>query len=286
MTILHFVADLYAEDMIPPGGGELNNDEFIKICESEFGIKVYKHRSYEIREKGIEFLEQNKEHKFIIANFLALTPEILEFISNNLKYAIYEHDHKYLSTRDPTPFPEFKAPSEELRNVRFYNNALAVFCQSKKHAEIAKKNLPSSNIINLSGNLWSLETLNLLKTLSLSKKDKKSIVMNSVNPIKNTNINRLFCEKNKIDYKLIGPLPYKDFLESMSVHKSLVFFPGVFETLCRVAVECRMMNIGVVTNTNLGAVSEPWFKLKGEELIDHMFLKRKEIPNKILGEIL
>ena len=285
MKALHFIADLYAEDMMPPGGGELNNDEFINICSQEFGIKVHKHRSYEIREKGIEFLRDNKGDKFVIANFLGITPEIIEFITENLNYAIYEHDHKYLSTRDPTPFLNFMAPKEELRNTKFYENAIAVLCQSKKHSEILKSNLPKCKVINLSGNLWSLETLDLLRKLSSVEKDNKLVVMNSLNPIKNTNVNRAYCEKKGVEYKLVGPLPYHDFLKTVASHKSLVFFPGVFETLCRVAIECRMMNVGVVTNTNLGATSESWFKLKGENLIDYMIEKRKEIPSKILGAI-
>ena len=42
-----------------------------------------------------------------------------------------------------------------------------------------------------------------------------------------------------------------------------------------------MMNISVITNKKIGASYEPWFSLKGEELIDFMLNKRTEILNKI-----
>ena len=36
--------------------------------------------------------------------------------------------------------------------------------------------------------------------------------------------------------------------------------------------------MAVVTNQNVGATKEPWFHLKGEELIEVMRRKREEIP--------
>ena len=53
------------------------------------------------------------------------------------------------------------------------------------------------------------------------------------------------------------------------------------ETLSRVVVEARMMNMKVTTSKNVGAISEDWFKLKGLELIDFMRNKKIEISKKI-----
>jgi hypothetical protein len=68
----------------------------------------------------------------------------------------------------------------------------------------------------------------------------------------------------------------------MSSNNGFVFFPKTPETLSRITVEARMMNMKTITNRNVGAISEPWFSLKGEELIDRMFLKRQEIADKII----
>ena len=44
-----------------------------------------------------------------------------------------------------------------------------------------------------------------------------------------------------------------------------------------------MMGMTVVANKNVGATKEPWFKLKGKELIAVMREKRNEIPQRIIG---
>ena len=46
-------------------------------------------------------------------------------------YIIYEHDHKYLKNRNPSIFPDFKAPPHMIINERFYRCAKAIFCQSE-----------------------------------------------------------------------------------------------------------------------------------------------------------
>jgi hypothetical protein len=46
-----------------------------------------------------------------------------------------------------------------------------------------------------------------------------------------------------------------------------------------------MMGMTVLANQNIGATKEPWFALKGEELIDLMRKKREDIP-RIVKEIM
>ena len=45
------------------------------------------------------------------------------------------------------------------------------------------------------------------------------------------------------------------------------------------------MNVKTITNGHLGATSEEWFSLKGEDLIDCMESKRETIPTYILETI-
>jgi hypothetical protein len=42
------------------------------------------------------------------------------------------------------------------------------------------------------------------------------------------------------------------------------------------------MGLSVTSNKNIGATREPWYKLKGEELIDHVLDMREQIPEKVL----
>ena len=91
-----------------------------------------------------------------------------------------------------------------------------------------------------------------------------------------------YCKKNQIEFELLLPNVHEKFLQQMSKNKSFVFLPKTPETLSRVAVEARMMNLSLVTNDNLGATSEEWFNLKGEELIDYVF---KEMKHQIVKKI-
>ena len=95
---------------------------------------------------------------------------------------------------------------------------------------------------------------------------------------KNTEGAVQYCRKMDQKYELLAPKVHKEFLEDMSNNSSFVFFPQTIETLSRIVCEARMMNCAVKTNNNIGAASEPWFGLKGKELIDVMRQKREDIP--------
>ena len=275
-----FVADFFANQI--PGGGELNNDEFIKLVLSR-NVDIRPAKSEIV---NVEFLKQNKDHTFVIGNFINLNSSSVEYlIGEGLNYSIYEHDHKYLTTRDPSKFPEYVAPEEYLCNLDFYRNARAVFCQSDLHKKVVKKNLKTRNIHNLGGNLWDLKTLDLLEEISKKSKRDKIAIWDSFNPIKNTSQTVAYCKLKGFEYDLVGNLPYDSFLEKLGENKTFLFMPETLETLCRVVVEARMMNMRTITNGKIGASSEEWFSLKGKDLINEMRNKRETIPSKILGEI-
>ena len=115
---------------------------------------------------------------------------------------------------------------------------------------------------------------------SLAKQEKLDMcaIMQSDNWHKNTIGAVRYCKVKNLPHALIPPSDYHDFLSQLGTYKRLVFFPQTPETLSRIAVEARMMGMAVVTNQNVGATKEPWFHLKGEELIEVMRNKREEIP--------
>lgn len=278
MTDVIFIADFFAEDIL--GGGELNNEELISILYKR-KVKVLKKRSIEITEK---FLNENKHCFFIIANFVGLEENIKKYIEN-LNYIIYEHDHKYVKSRNPAIYNNFLAPPSELVNISFYKNAKAVLCQSIFHKNIIDLNIKKINTISVSGNIWSEEDLSFLEKISLKKKEKITAIMDSSSWHKNTQEAKIYCQVKKYNYILIPSMKYRNFLQSLGNNERLVFFPKTPETLSRIAVEARMMNMSVITNKNLGASYEPWFSTKGTELINIMRGKRKEIADLIEGFI-
>lgn len=275
---------VYVADSMYPhyiGGGELNDHEMCEILYNK-DYSVTKKSSNEIT---ITFLKENRDSFFIISNFLLVSKTCLSYIIKNLRYLIYEHDHKYLKSRNPAFFENYLAPKEEIANFDLYQNAQAILCQSSFHKDIITKNLGIDNVMNLSGNLWSADTLEFLRKCAAKTKDEGASIMLSDNWHKNTKDAISYCDVKNISYNLVKSAPYKQFLDLLSNRKRLVFFPQTPETLSRICVESRMMNMSVITNKNVGATYETWFSLKGDELIDIMIEKRKQIVDRIMGFI-
>ena len=274
-TQICFVADFFAEHVL--GGGELNNEELIELLKAK-GISVVKKRSFEVNQQYVK----NSDEAFIIANFIGLSEESKFELQQKSRYIIYEHDHKYLTNRNPAHFKDFVAPKEAIINYEFYEKANAVFCQSEFHQKIIQKNLNLDNIENLSGNLWNVESLQLMREISHRTKKNSCSVMDSDIAHKNTAEAVKYCLFKNLKYQLISDSNYCSFLEKLGENDKFVFFPKTPETLSRVVVEARMMGLSVITNNLVGATHEPWFKQKGPELIDTIETKREEIPSKVL----
>jgi len=272
---LIFIADFFLEHIL--GGGELNNEELITILNDK-GIEIFKHQSHLMT---VDFINENRDCKFIIGNFMNLR-EDCKMLLQSLPYVIYEHDHKYLKTRNPKQYPGFVAPKNEIINYDFYKNARAVLCQSEFHTSIVKNNLNLDNIINLSGNLWTPSSLQQLEAMLSKEKLNKCSILDSPIPHKNTRQAVRFCEFKKKEYELISSSNHEDFLEKISNNKTFVFFPKTPETLSRVVVEVRMMGMSVITNELVGAALEPWYDKKGLDLIKEVNMMRDRIPNQIL----
>jgi len=245
---------------------------------SEKGHNVTKIKSHTV---NLNFLKQNKDKKLIIANFVNMLPDCREHIQSNCDYVIYEHDHKYLINRNPAEYENYLAPADQIINKEFYNNSKFVFCQSRFHADIVEKNLQIDNIVNLSGNLWSIDALDMMRELSKREKKDKCSIMDSNIQHKNTSGAINYCVNKGYQFELILPCAPQEFLSRISKNDKFVFFPLTPETLSRIVVEARMMGMKVVTNRRLGAVSEEWFSMKGEPLIDYMLDKRLQILNKV-----
>ena len=270
-----FVADVFVEQVL--GGGELSNEELINILSSR-GHEVQKVLSNQV---SVSFLEENRDKNFIIGNFIFLSEASKRFLEQNsdVKYVIYEHDHKYLRNRNPSEYDNYKAPPSHIVNYNFYKNAAAVLCQTSFHKAIAQTNLNLENIKSVGGNLWSLDILNYLSKLSLVEKNDKVAIMDSPINHKNTYGAVKYCEYNNLSYELIPKLPYREFLKRMSQNKKLAFFPKTPETCSRILVESRMMNMGVLTNDKCGAKYEEWFRLKGQDMINKVMDMREDITN-------
>jgi len=274
-----YISDYFVNEVL--GGGELNDHELLSILENN-GHEIVKLKSNTV---DIKILKTNKSNGFVISNFINLSKECRNYLSNNCNYIIYEHDHKYLISRNPALYRDFVAPPDQLTNIEFYKKAKSIFCQSVFHKSIITKNLKINNVISVSGNLWSTQSLKIMSFLNKKQKKGCYSVLKSPIPHKNTRETAFYCEKKGYEYSLIYSSNYQEFLSLLSNNDKFIFLPKTPETLSRVVVEARMMGIKTITNRNIGASYESWFSLSGDELIDVMSSKRTEIPNLIVEKL-
>jgi hypothetical protein len=275
MSDVVFLADFYADTI--RGGAELVNEILINGLISR-GFEVIKLETRNIKKQD---LVKYRDKTFIVGNFVLLEKNSLDYLKT-LRYVIFEHDHKYLKTRDPSGFEGYMAPPSEIINKDFYKNAIAVFCQSKIHAKVVRQNLSIDNVINLGCSMWSDEELRSLRAHSGSKKSNSCAIVESRNRIKGTRQSIVFCDDKQLPYKLIHSENYDTFISQLASHDALVFFPQVLESFCRLIVEARMLGCKLYTNSNNGCTSESWFgEYRGEDLINFVTQKREENINRI-----
>ena len=274
MNKIVFIADFFANEIC--GGGELNNQELVEILRDR-GTHVLEVKSNLLTPLFIS--ECSMEVKFIVSNFVMLSEESKAILQDDREYIIYEHDHKYIRSRNPANYENFVAPKSEIINFNFYKNAKSVLCQSEFHADIVKSNLELNNIISLGGNLWSEDSLEAMLKMSSVDKKPTCAIMSSTNWHKNTSDAIKLCEAKNWKYDIISPCGYIEFLLRLGKSEKFIFLPKTPETLSRIVVEARMMGLSVITNNLVGATGEKWFSLKGEELIEVIRDKRVKIPN-------
>lgn len=249
------------------GGAETCNDELINKLR-ENGHEVIPELSFFISPNEIDMYSGSV---FIIGNFLALSEVSKERLSKE-KYFIYEHDHKYLLTRDPSPFENHLAPEDQIINRNFYKNSYIVVAQSYNHANIIRKNLNIENV-RVGMNMWSEEHLqNLKDSVNVDKKfTYDAVIMEHIYSQKNFEGAKLFCRQEALTHLVI---PYgtnhREYCKMLSQGEHLVFFPQVLETLSRVCVEANCLNVDVITNNNISYMHENWSTLRGFELINHI----------------
>lgn len=258
-----FVCDFYKVDLNNKGGAENNDSVLISLLE-KYGFKIERTYSKNI---SPQFIEANKNKKFIIGNFVQLSEASKASLADK-HYIVYEHDHKYLKTRDPSRFPNFLAPKDQLVNEEFYKNSKCVICLSNSQTDSIKKNLEISNVESIGCSLWSTEKLDFIADIADTVKEKDYCVINSRNLVKGTSQATDFCRRGDYSFDLIESNNEKEFLKTLASYKTLVYMPTVLESLCRLVVEAKMLNCGVLTKTQLlGAASESWWGLNGKELI-------------------
>ena len=262
-----FIADFYANEIL--GGGENNDANLITHLDNNHQVFCYK-------SDQVQITDLEDKDKVIVGNFVLLHPDIRRYLMATKEYIIYEHDHKYVSTRDPSKFPKFIIPAGHIVNAEFYQSAAAVVVLSKICKEVLQNTISGVNAISIGCSLWSPAKFNLLDTLAATEKSKDLCIMYSTNATKNYPFTVQYCEKNNLQYEAIQTQGHNEFLMEMANYKRFLFIPTVLETFSRVCAEAKMMNLDVMTNKNkIGFFSEDISSLKGKALIEALKERNK-----------
>ena len=258
-----FIADFFKETV--SGGAELHDDVVLQYFKKE-GILHDQKRCIDLTEA---YIDTNTDKVWFIGNFVSMPEYIKHLFVNKCEYILYEHDHKYLSNRNPSLFKDFVAPKLYICNLDFYQSAKKVICLSKFQRNIYEKNIDLQNLTNLHCSMWSDEDLDFIKTLNGGeKKESVFAVMSSNNPIKKTADSINYCKANNLSYELISSLNYHDFLAELVKYEGLVFMPGAPESTPRIAIEAKMLNCKFISNKSLiGVAHEDYFHLSGNDMI-------------------
>lgn len=268
MKKIGFISDFFKDDLL--GGGEINDSNLINHL--ELSCEVNKFHSRAVSIEDLSDLDS-----IIVGNFTMLRPEVFNFLMNEKEYIIYEHDHKYVDTRDPSKFKDFQIPESRIVNKTFYENSVCTFVLSNICAQVLNNTLPKTLVYNIGCSLWSDSTFDLLSKTNKNEKTKDLCIMKNMNPTKNYFNTVQYCKSKNLEYGEIQPAGQLEFLTQMSQYKKLLFIPTVLETFSRLCAEAKMLNLDVMTNKSMiGFFSEESSNLKGDELIECMREKNKK----------
>lgn len=257
-----FLSDLYSDQI---NGGAENNDAVLIQHLRDKGVHVECRSTKDITPDEIDV------HAYtILSNFILLSEEAKSHLTNNCRYVIYEHDHKYVSTRDPSKFVGFQVPPEYIINADLYANAIQVVVLSRVCKMVMEENLGINNVHSIGTSLWSAKKFKFIKQLAkTTTKTKGLAVLNSANPTKGTQAAVDFCKTNGMTPDLISSPDQYEFLQILSEYRTLLFIPQVLETFCRLVTEAKMLNCNVQTKKSLiGFMSEPYCTQSGAALVE------------------
>lgn len=288
-----FVADMFAEDYI--GGAELTTEALIESSPEE----CFKLHSASVT---VDLINKNIDKHWILCNWTQMPlASISELVNKKVKYSVIEYDFKickfrspqlhYIQTQEECKCHElrFQYPAGLLVD-RFYSLANHVFFMSEKQAEYYKNHTMFLSKVftekcSVLSSVWSEKDMNLINDLFKKREEAqhngKWAVLSGGTWIKNQQGTEAYCKSKRLEYELIGGMPYQEFLKKMSEYKGLVFHPSGFDTAPRIVIEAKLIGLELDLNQNVLHKDEPWFTGTRQECSDFLMSFKNRIWSKI-----
>ena len=147
-------------------------------------------------------------------------------------------------------------------NSAFYGYADKVWFMSGKQKEIilSKVAVLKEENCEVLNSVFSYGDLRFIHSLKDNEKNNSYLIMSSDSWIKNTEKTIEYAKDNKLEFELVGGLPYHELLIKMSTSKGLLFQPIGADTCPRLVMEAKMLGCDLIINENVQHKDEPWFE--------------------------
>lgn len=288
-----FVSDLFEKDYV--GGAELTTEAIIEKSPHQ----VFRVHSSALT---IPMLEANTDKYWIVCNFTQVEVGALEYLveNPNVKYSIIEYDYKYCMFRSEvlhlkqtgSPCDCALRPHAALVE-KLFTNAKHVFWMSSAQRDTFLNKIPSLHFCEpghhiVQSSTFRDEDLDFLLETKNNKQNKKMpfkiwCLQGSQNWIKGTKETTEWCNSQKMATKILGGMPYKEFITAMSTCDGFVFRPLDLDTCPRVVIEAKILGLDLMLNDNVQHKDETWFKDKtSEEIVEYLKTRGNEFWKNIL----
>ena len=225
----------------------------------------------------LQLMEKYKEAFWIFGNFALVPKDCLLYAAKHLNYSVLEYDYKYCDFRSPGKHVSLggecnchDSKNGKIVSLFLYNSKMTWWMsheQKNRYQEIFPFLKKSNNKVLSS--VFSENTLRHIKSLDVSEKEDKYLILNSSSWIKGAEDAVEYAEKNNLNYELVWGLEHKELLKKLAKSKGIIFFPKAGDTCPRMTIEARLLNCNLVLNTNVQHKDEEWFSNK-ELTLDYL----------------
>lgn len=265
---------IFVTDFLPTeitGGAELTF-EAIRLAAPE-GVSVKYVKSQDIRPNTWLM----KDVHWVLGNYTRIPREAIEALcelaqQRRITYSIVEFDYKYCIMRNEKVH---NYNSFLQKNYNFcrcasdvigtYTKVLFSFAQkvhfmSQEQMNLIMKRLPeivqNKDNMRVQWSTWTEDDLGFIEELFFLRNSKNSnnnkfAIQNSPNWLKGTEAGIEYAKEHNLEYELIEPMEYREFLKKLCDYRGFIFLPNAYDTCPRVVVEAKLLGLEYVINNNV-----------------------------------
>jgi hypothetical protein len=266
-----FASDFFVQDVV--GGAELSTEALIKSSP---------YKTYQIRTNQLtkDLILKNKEKYWVFGNFANLDFKLIPLIAAELNYSVLEYDYKFCKFRSVEKHEFVEKTVCNCKNTTlaeliqlFFCSAKKVWWMSKNQLDFQKGKLQKISECNneILSSIFDIQTLNKIQNLNSTSVDRsKALIFDSLNWLKGTKNAIEWCEKNNVQFDLVGNVDYDSMLSILRKHQTLVYLPNAKDTCPRMVIEAKLLGCELILNENVQHKDESWFIDSNDDMMTYL----------------